>query len=63
VSVPASLCLVCEVEGPPEAIGAAYAELYGRVLPASSERPALDFAIERYPGPGKTEICLPLRLA
>lgn len=57
------VCLVCGVRGPVERIGEAYAEIYGSILPAMTERPALNFVLERYPPDGEPEICLPLRLA
>lgn len=62
-ALPPCVCLVCGVRGPVERIGAAYAEIYGSILPAMTERPALDFVLERYPPEGEPEICLPLRLA
>jgi AraC-like DNA-binding protein len=62
-SLPPCVCLVCGVRGPVERIGAAYAEIYGSILPKMTERPALNFVLERYPADGEPEICLPLRLA
>lgn len=62
-SLPPCVCLVCAVRGPAERIGAAYAEIYGSILPRMTERPALNFVLERYPPDGEPEICLPLRLA
>jgi AraC-like DNA-binding protein/predicted transcriptional regulator YdeE len=62
-SLPPCLCLVCGIRGPMERIGDAYAEIYGSILPAMTERPALNFVLERYPPDGEPEICLPLRLA
>lgn len=60
LSLPATPALVFTVPGPPEAIGAAYGEIYSSILPPSVERPSLRFALERYPCEGITEICFPL---
>jgi AraC-like DNA-binding protein len=62
-SLPPCICLVCGIQGPVERIGEAYAEIYGSILPKMTERPALNFVLERYPPDGAPEICLPLRLA
>jgi len=62
-SLPPCVCLVCGIRGSLERIGEAYAEIYGSILPAMTERPALNFVLERYPPDGEPEICLPLRLA
>jgi AraC-like DNA-binding protein/predicted transcriptional regulator YdeE len=60
VSIPPERALIFTVPGPPERIGPAYEEIYGSILPASTERPALRFALELYPADSVTEICFPL---
>ena len=59
-ATPAARCLVCVVPGSPAAIPAAYAELYARILPEKSERPAGSWVLERYPEAGVAELCVPV---